>query len=41
MGSAEAREVLQILAEGAPGAPLTEQAKASLERLAKRSVDSR
>jgi hypothetical protein len=36
LGSPEAREVLGVLAAGAPGAPLTEQAKASLGRLATR-----
>jgi dipeptidyl aminopeptidase/acylaminoacyl peptidase len=41
VGSAEARELLQILAEGGPGAPLTQQAKASLERLARRAAASR
>jgi hypothetical protein len=35
IGTAEAREVLQTLADGAP-ARLTREAKASLERLAKR-----
>jgi dipeptidyl aminopeptidase/acylaminoacyl peptidase len=38
VGSAEAREVLQALAKGAPGALLTREAKASLERLTKHSA---
>jgi WD40 repeat protein len=33
IGTAEAREILTALAEGAPGAPLTIQARAALERL--------
>jgi WD40 repeat protein len=37
----EARQVLQKLAEGTPDARLTEEAKASLERLGKRSAGSR
>jgi HEAT repeat protein len=35
----EARELLRNLAEGAPKARVTQEAKASLERLAKRSAD--
>jgi hypothetical protein len=34
----EARQKLQDLAEGRPGAPVTREAKASLERMAKRST---
>jgi predicted NACHT family NTPase len=37
-GTAEARQVLEALAQGAPGARLTEEAKAAAERLAKRSA---
>ncbi len=37
IGSTEARQVLQTLATGAPGAFLTREAKAALERLAHRS----
>src|SRR5262249_3958615 len=36
IGSPEARRVLEALAEGAPGARLTNEAKASLQRLAAR-----
>ncbi|HEV3261052.1 MAG TPA: hypothetical protein VG013_29645 [Gemmataceae bacterium] len=36
IGSPQARKVLQALAGGAPEAPLTREAKVSLERLAKR-----
>ena len=36
LGTTEARRLLQTLADGAPGARLTEQAKASLGRLARR-----
>jgi len=36
VGSEEARQVLLILANGAPGALLTREAKAALDRLAKR-----
>ena len=36
-GSAEARNLLAALAHGAPAARLTQEANASLERLAKRS----
>ncbi len=36
IGTAEARQVLAGLAKGAPEARLTQEAKASLERLAKR-----
>ena len=36
IGTAEAKQLLQSLASGAPGARLTQEAKASLERLAKR-----
>lgn len=35
VGSAQSREVLQTLTKGAPGAPLTEQAKSTLSRLAR------
>jgi hypothetical protein len=38
MGTSEARRVLQGLAAGAPGALPTEEAKAALQRLAKRSA---
>jgi dipeptidyl aminopeptidase/acylaminoacyl peptidase len=41
LGSAEAREVLQSLAEGAPGAHLTQQAKGSLDRVARRPAAPR
>jgi hypothetical protein len=37
IGTPEARQVLENLAEGAVGARLTEEAKVSLQRLAKRS----
>jgi WD40 repeat protein len=37
IGTREARQVLEKLAEGAPGVRLTQEAKASLERLAKRA----
>ncbi len=37
-GTTEARQVLVALAKGAPEARLTQEAKASLERLAKQSV---
>ncbi|HKB34805.1 MAG TPA: hypothetical protein VKD72_00015, partial [Gemmataceae bacterium] len=36
LGTTEARRLLQTLAVGAPGARLTEQAKAALGRLARR-----
>src|SRR5262249_58814508 len=36
IGSPAAKEVLEALAKGAPGAKLTQEAKASLERLARR-----
>src|SRR5207237_2340742 len=35
IGTPEARQVLHVLAQGAAGARLTEEAKASLERLTK------
>jgi RNA polymerase sigma factor (sigma-70 family) len=38
VGTPEARQVLEALAKGAPGARLTEEAKASLDRLAKRKA---
>jgi hypothetical protein len=38
IGSPEAKAVLKTLAKGAPGARETEEAKASVERLATRSV---
>src|SRR5262249_30216223 len=38
IGDAEARKLLTKLSEGAPQARLTQEAKASLERLAKRPV---
>jgi hypothetical protein len=38
IGTPEARQVLQTLAQGAPEARLTQEAKASLDRLAKRAV---
>jgi hypothetical protein len=38
LGTPEAQQVLESLAQGAPEARLTQEAKASLERLAKRSV---
>jgi hypothetical protein len=41
IGSAEARRVLQALAGGAPEARLTQEAKASLRRLARRSAADR
>jgi len=41
IGTSEARKVLNSLAKGAPGAKLTEEAKASLGRLAKRHNESR
>ncbi len=40
-GSPEARRLLRSLAEGAPGARLTEDAKASLDRLAQRDSPAR
>ena len=36
IGTAEVREVLKVLARGTPQAPLTREAKASLDRLARR-----
>jgi hypothetical protein len=36
VGTPEARRVLEALGHGAPGARLTEEAKAATERLAKR-----
>jgi hypothetical protein len=41
LGTAEARKVLQALAKGAPEAWLTREAKASLDRLARRPAGSR
>jgi hypothetical protein len=41
IGTPEAKQILQTLAEGAPEARLTQEAKASLERLAKRPVDGK
>jgi WD40 repeat protein len=41
IGTPEARQLLQQLAEGAPAAWLTREAKASLQRLARRSADLR
>jgi hypothetical protein len=38
VGSAEARRILTVLARGAPGALVTEEAKAALSRLARRPV---
>jgi hypothetical protein len=38
VGTAEAQQVLQELAKGAPEARLTQEAKTSLERLAKRAA---
>ena len=38
IGTPEARQVLAKLADGAPEARLTQEAKASLQRLAKRSA---
>jgi hypothetical protein len=38
IGTPEARQVLEVLAKGSPGARLTEEAKASLDRLAKRTA---
>jgi RNA polymerase sigma factor (sigma-70 family) len=38
IGTAEARQVLEVVSQGAPGARLTREAKASLERLAQRVV---
>ncbi len=40
-GTPEARQVLEQLAKGAPEARLTQEAKASLERLAKQQGDRR
>jgi truncated hemoglobin YjbI len=40
IGTPEARQVLKVLAEGAPEARLTQEAKASLERLARRTAAS-
>jgi hypothetical protein len=40
IGTAEVKQVLQALAEGTPEARLTQEAKASLERLARRSWPS-
>jgi WD40 repeat protein len=40
IGSPQAQEVLKTLAQGAPEARLTQEAKASLERLTRRSTDS-
>jgi RNA polymerase sigma factor (sigma-70 family) len=39
-GSAEAKDLLEALAKGAPGALATRQARASLDRLAKRQADA-
>src|SRR5262249_33766457 len=39
IGTPEARQILQTLAGGAPGSRVTQDAKSSLERLAKRRVD--
>jgi hypothetical protein len=36
LGSAEARQVLETLAKGAPGARLTKEARAALDRLNRR-----
>src|SRR5439155_3356285 len=41
IGTADAQEVLKDLAQGAPEARLTRDAKASLERFAKRPVSAR
>jgi hypothetical protein len=41
IGTAEARRLLQVLARGAPEARLTQEAKAALQRLAKRTADNR
>jgi hypothetical protein len=41
IGTPDANELLQTLATGAPEARLTQEAKASLERLAKRREDGR
>jgi hypothetical protein len=38
LGTPEARQALETLAKGVPEARLTQEAKASLERLAKRSI---
>jgi hypothetical protein len=38
IGTSEAEQLLQTLAKGAPEARLTQEAKASLERLVKRPV---
>jgi RNA polymerase sigma factor (sigma-70 family) len=40
VGTSEARRLLEVLAAGVPAADLTQEAKASLERLARRSVFS-
>ena len=41
IGTAEARQVLKSLANGAPEARRTREAKSSLERLAKRTAAAR
>ena len=41
IGTPEARELLRTLAKGASGARLTQEAKASLDRLANRAVAGR
>ncbi len=41
IGTPEAKEVLDKLAKGAPGARITEEARASLQRLAKRQAPSK
>ncbi len=41
IGTSEAEQLLQTLAQGAPEARLTQEAKASLERLAKRPLGGR
>src|SRR5207245_2427008 len=41
IGTPEAKQLLQTLTKGASEARLTQEAKASLERLAKRPVDGR
>ena len=40
LGTPDAQQVLKSLAEGAPGARLTQEAKALLDRIAKRSPGS-
>jgi hypothetical protein len=41
IGNGEARQLLEVLAAGNPNAPLTREAKAALERLARQAASSR